>query len=1364
MLWAGGRSPTMSLLSLLSRGLLFGTLLGGLGGCSDDGRNPAAGDGGAAPRPSLAGECLPPTKGCPCGKEGAVQKCGVTVAKKGDTLTCRSGERTCSDGAWSDCLGDKLTQVYSAPPSAPGVRTQNLSTGAVSCMDECDPYCQLLADTPDGAEVDDDDFVADPIGLTLTSNGINSGNCPEVVATPENTTLEVTAINLTDGTVTTNPSPLEFSAICQLGGLPIEPTWQVDQPDRALVGEDGTFQLFTAIGGDINVSGNSLVDADQVVVSVKVNVNIVDPDVTTPGDFDVAGTQNDPGATLYPYRNTTRPVVFPLDLSPPLVQWKTGGTNADAVKVALRYPRNATAPTFWYSHIYKNDPAQGTLQTTGAPAWQIPEKVWTALGRTSKSLGATLGRDAEIVIQRRSAGVLYRELTIPIRFSSEALRGTAYYVQYERRLYDPVGTQVVQAGQADLDYVNFNPLAPEGTICPVGNGTHSSRLGGSTTRAIDMSKPTATNFNPLGDGIGGCPVCHSVSRDGSTYVSGSRFLQRWPNQTGTGRGFVNSIGLSTTGTPQFTVLGEAPNYSDLSTSDNVWGSRGFSFAALTPNGGFALQGPGWWGNTSTGANNLTVNSVQAVGGQIRPMFLVPTVGVGANVEFATTAPLTATRTGNVLSGAGALPSIDGSALAVGNSLLVKDQADQRDNGIYTVTEIGANGASLCSGTNLTTSTTLTVTYASEEAAGYAGGEAFDNDATSRWSSGFSDPQWVQVDLGAAQTIGCIKIDWENASAKKYDIQVSNDQTTYTTVASLTNMATGGRSDQIAVNATARYVRIMGLERNTGYGYSIYEMDVYGSSGMGGGTPFKLTRRADADNDPGVWPTTDAGSILGNWEVRVTRGAQNHAKVFRLSSAATPDVNVTPMEFVDTGADELPVMSMPVIAPADDAANPNRIKIAYVNGNQDVIGEDTTAWRKGLTMIGFDTTTRKIVPNSKKRIVNNYNAGLPVAQQDGGIPIKWPFFEHDNRSVVFVETSQDEYCRSTSQNNYATDADKACYTDGYGFANAAPTQRGYWPGRLWSVDSEAPAPTKVELATLNSAQDTRDAGKVFQPTVLPFVSGGYRWVMFTSPRSYGNQLNQLGPTGSTHFTCAASLLWVAALDDVTSDAADRSYPAFLLPGQNMEPIATEYHHINERGYLVPSPCKAAGLSCTNSDECCGTNECRVDTISASGQPSKVCKDPNSCRMEGGACLTDDDCCGGSPCIAQQCQNVPAYAEATYARTFEAKCEPGTKPLWGLFSFHLTTVSTSHISFSAQTAPTMAELTAAQVVPLKDSSADNYGMDPDDVDVGDALLDANPPVSPALSFLRVSMNFHPSTNGAVAPTLHDWEQRFSCVPAE
>ncbi len=103
--------------------------------------------------------------------------------------------------------------------------------------------------------------------------------------------------------------------------------------------------------------------------------------------------------------------------------------------------------------------------------------------------------------------------------------------------------------------------------------------------------------------------------------------------------------------------------------------------------------------------------------------------------------------------------------------------------------------------------------------------ATDGDPGTRWSSASSDPQWLEVDLGSEQQICSIGILWEAAYATAFQIQVSNDNSTWTTVYSTTT-GTGGQ-ETFPVTTTARYVRMYGTARATTFGYSIFEFDVYG---------------------------------------------------------------------------------------------------------------------------------------------------------------------------------------------------------------------------------------------------------------------------------------------------------------------------------------------------------------------------------------------------------------------------------------------------------------------------------------------------------------------------------------------------------
>ncbi|WP_328653663.1 ThuA domain-containing protein [Micromonospora sp. NBC_00330] len=116
---------------------------------------------------------------------------------------------------------------------------------------------------------------------------------------------------------------------------------------------------------------------------------------------------------------------------------------------------------------------------------------------------------------------------------------------------------------------------------------------------------------------------------------------------------------------------------------------------------------------------------------------------------------------------------------------------------------------------------------SNEGADVSGAQAVDGSLTTRWSSTFSDPQWIRVDLGSATAIGRVKLSWEAAYSSAYQIQTSNDGTTWTTVKTVTG-ADGGVDEHTALGANGRYLRINGTARGTGYGHSLWELEAYAS--------------------------------------------------------------------------------------------------------------------------------------------------------------------------------------------------------------------------------------------------------------------------------------------------------------------------------------------------------------------------------------------------------------------------------------------------------------------------------------------------------------------------------------------------------
>jgi hypothetical protein len=152
------------------------------------------------------------------------------------------------------------------------------------------------------------------------------------------------------------------------------------------------------------------------------------------------------------------------------------------------------------------------------------------------------------------------------------------------------------------------------------------------------------------------------------------------------------------------------------------------------------------------------------------------------------------------------------------------------------------------------------TASSTENASFPASAAVDGNTGTRWSSAFSDPQWLQVDLGSSQTICQVTLDWETAYATAFQIQTSPDGTTWTTIYSTTT-GTGG-TQTLPVSGTGRYIRMYGTARATPYGYSLWEFDVYTTGGVAASptptpTPTSTSPTGTGEPPASFWGNTSA---------------------------------------------------------------------------------------------------------------------------------------------------------------------------------------------------------------------------------------------------------------------------------------------------------------------------------------------------------------------------------------------------------------------------------------------------------------------------------------------------------------------------
>ncbi|MBN2485598.1 MAG: discoidin domain-containing protein [Bacteroidales bacterium] len=174
------------------------------------------------------------------------------------------------------------------------------------------------------------------------------------------------------------------------------------------------------------------------------------------------------------------------------------------------------------------------------------------------------------------------------------------------------------------------------------------------------------------------------------------------------------------------------------------------------------------------------------------------------------------------------------AVALGNATIT---ATSQDGGFKAISSFTVSN-------RLNLALNKPVTVSSVENAGTPASAAVDGNSDTRWSSAFSDPQWITIDLGASYSLTQIIINWETAFARDYQVQLSTNNSTWTTAYSTTN-STGGKQTH-NITGSARYVRIYCTARATAWGCSLWEIEIYGDSPKSAGDMPEISENNNAD--------------------------------------------------------------------------------------------------------------------------------------------------------------------------------------------------------------------------------------------------------------------------------------------------------------------------------------------------------------------------------------------------------------------------------------------------------------------------------------------------------------------------------------
>ncbi len=140
--------------------------------------------------------------------------------------------------------------------------------------------------------------------------------------------------------------------------------------------------------------------------------------------------------------------------------------------------------------------------------------------------------------------------------------------------------------------------------------------------------------------------------------------------------------------------------------------------------------------------------------------------------------------------------------------------------------VGAN-------TNITISNLSLIEYSPATASSTNGDlipfKAVDGKANTRWQAASTGEAWWRMDYGTAQSFNRVNITWENSYAKSFTIQGSNDDESYTTLATVSGQTISTFPYKQVIDLDQlynyRYVKFVGTENGNDYGFSFYEFEI-----------------------------------------------------------------------------------------------------------------------------------------------------------------------------------------------------------------------------------------------------------------------------------------------------------------------------------------------------------------------------------------------------------------------------------------------------------------------------------------------------------------------------------------------------------
>lgn len=113
----------------------------------------------------------------------------------------------------------------------------------------------------------------------------------------------------------------------------------------------------------------------------------------------------------------------------------------------------------------------------------------------------------------------------------------------------------------------------------------------------------------------------------------------------------------------------------------------------------------------------------------------------------------------------------------------------------------------------------------DETPDFPASAASDGDPETRWSSPVEDGAWWGTELPKPVRLGQVVLNWQDAYASRYRIQVSADGRVWRTAATVAE-GRGGRESVRMDAKDTRFIRVQGESRATEYGYSLWSVEAY----------------------------------------------------------------------------------------------------------------------------------------------------------------------------------------------------------------------------------------------------------------------------------------------------------------------------------------------------------------------------------------------------------------------------------------------------------------------------------------------------------------------------------------------------------